>query len=235
MKSSSRPVVFYSLWGPTFLLLGTGTPKRYMFLLLALTMTLMSNFRWYWNLCWFTLLGGPDVLFSAQIVRTYDPRGNIPASHGCISRAELKPRYIKLCVLKSLHFYSGHFETLLYELLVLFAIFFCSKKCTTIYSPPNGSFCSKLWKLWFRIVFLRHIAEEARNCDLLVLWLDCDRTDLGVVRRLGSLVGRSRWRRVFRGEGENICFEVLELALPQMKLGYNLALPHVGVDVDIDN
>jgi len=59
----------------------------------------------------------PDVLFSAQIVRTYDPRGNIPA----------------------------------------------------------------------------HIAEEARNCDLLVLWLDCDR------------------------EGENICFEVLELALPQMK------------------
>lgn len=38
-----------------------------------------------------------------------------------------------------------------------------------------------------------------------------------------------------RGEGENICFEVLELALPQMKLGSNLALPHVGVDVDIDN
>ncbi|CAK8990534.1 DNA topoisomerase 3-beta-1 (DNA topoisomerase III beta-1) [Durusdinium trenchii] len=59
----------------------------------------------------------PDVLFSAQTVRTYDPRGNIPA----------------------------------------------------------------------------HIAEEARNCDLLILWLDCDR------------------------EGENICFEVMELALPQMK------------------
>ena len=33
------------------------------------------------------LTGGPDVLFSAQIVRTYDPRGNIPAPHGCISRA----------------------------------------------------------------------------------------------------------------------------------------------------
>ncbi|CAJ1420011.1 unnamed protein product [Effrenium voratum] len=59
----------------------------------------------------------PDELFTAKIVRTYDPRSNIPA----------------------------------------------------------------------------HITEEARNCDLLVLWLDCDR------------------------EGENICFEVMELALPQMK------------------
>ncbi|CAK8989891.1 DNA topoisomerase 3-beta (DNA topoisomerase III beta) [Durusdinium trenchii] len=49
---------------------------------------------------------GPDVLFSAQTVRTYDPRGNIPA----------------------------------------------------------------------------HIAEEARNCDLLILWLDCDRAELGWFR-----------------------------------------------------
>ncbi|CAE8726676.1 unnamed protein product, partial [Polarella glacialis] len=38
-----------------------------------------------------------------------------------------------------------------------------------------------------------HIQKEAQGCEILVLWLDCDR------------------------EGENICFEVLDLALPEMK------------------
>jgi DNA topoisomerase III len=38
-----------------------------------------------------------------------------------------------------------------------------------------------------------HIAAEAKGADVVVLWLDCDR------------------------EGENICFEVIELALPHMK------------------
>lgn len=55
------------------------------------------------------------------------------------------------------------------------------------------------------------------------------------VRTSVSLDALGRWSAQrdaeIRGEGENICFEVLELALPQMKLGRNLALPHVGVDV----
>lgn len=57
-----------------------------------------------------------------------------------------------------------------------------------IYSPLMFLFVGNFANFDF-FFFLRHIAEEARNCDLLVLWLDCDRTDLGVVRRLGSLVG----------------------------------------------
>lgn len=39
----------------------------------------------------------------------------------------------------------------------------------------------------------RHLQQEARGCDYLVLWLDCDR------------------------EGENICFEVMDNAVPHMK------------------
>jgi Toprim domain len=39
----------------------------------------------------------------------------------------------------------------------------------------------------------RHLADCAKGCEHIVLWLDCDR------------------------EGENICFEVLECALPAMR------------------
>jgi len=38
-----------------------------------------------------------------------------------------------------------------------------------------------------------HLAQEARDCDILVLWLDCDR------------------------EGENICFEVISVARPCLR------------------
>jgi len=39
----------------------------------------------------------------------------------------------------------------------------------------------------------KHLAQEAQDCDVLVLWLDCDR------------------------EGENICFEVISVARPSLR------------------
>lgn len=39
----------------------------------------------------------------------------------------------------------------------------------------------------------RHLQNESKGVDYLVLWLDCDR------------------------EGENICFEVMENCVPKMK------------------
>lgn len=73
VKSSSRPVVFSSLWGPTFLLLGTGTPKWYMFLLLALTMTLMSIFQWYWNHWTFADLPYLEAQMFSSVLRSSAP------------------------------------------------------------------------------------------------------------------------------------------------------------------
>lgn len=42
---------------------------------------------------------------------------------------------------------------------------------------------------------VRHLEEEARGADVLVLWLDCDR------------------------EGENICMEVVDTVQPRAKRG----------------
>jgi DNA topoisomerase-3 len=41
----------------------------------------------------------------------------------------------------------------------------------------------------------RHLQQEGKGCDYLVLWLDCDR------------------------EGENICFEVMDNVVPVMHKG----------------
>ena len=43
---------------------------------------------------------------------------------------------------------------------------------------------------WKYFSGLRHIAEEAKHCDLLILWLDCDRQGPQVKGKLSKANGQ---------------------------------------------
>jgi DNA topoisomerase-3 len=67
-------------------------------------------------------------------------------------------------------------------------------------ADPGDLFDARVKKMADKAMVERHLHNEARGVDALVLWLDCDR------------------------EGENICFEVIDNVLPHMRPTANNAL-----------
>ena len=158
------------------------------FLLLALTMILMSNFRWYWNqiysrcflgkLWTFADLPYLEAQMFSSVLRSSAPtilEGTFQRHTAAFQELNHRLRLEIMAFLK-----RTLWHTLLWAPRFVCHILLFKEIHHDLFTPWMFLFVRTLQTLISNCLFLRHIAEEARNCDLLVLWLDCDRTDLGV-------------------------------------------------------